>query len=133
MKLSNNVKAFLLGVVAFLALDAVYLGSTSNMWNNLLIRISGEKIQMRIGYAVACYALIVFSWYYFIYLQYREHKNIKKSVITAAILGFCIYGIYELTNAAIMRKWELKFVVMDTTWGSILYSLVTYFTLSLLN
>ena len=30
MKLSNNVKAFLLGVVAFLALDAVYLGSTSS-------------------------------------------------------------------------------------------------------
>ena len=47
MKLSNNVKAFLLGVVAFLALDAVYLGSTSNMWNQLLVRISGEKIQSK--------------------------------------------------------------------------------------
>ncbi len=37
-----------MGVVLFLALDAVYLGSTSGMWNKLLIRITGEKIQFRI-------------------------------------------------------------------------------------
>ena len=50
--------------------------SPFNMWNQLLVRISGEKIQMRIGYAVACYALIVFSWYYFIYFIYFFFRNI---------------------------------------------------------
>ena len=129
MELSRNTKGLLLGVVLFLALDAVYLGSTSGMWNELLIRITGEKIQFRVIYAVACYLLILGAWYYFIFLQYKSHKNVKKSVMDAAILGFTTYGIYETTNAAIMRNWQFKYVVMDTLWGSILYSTVTFLTL----
>lgn len=129
MELSRNTKGLLLGVVLFLALDAVYLGSTSGMWNKLLIRITGEKIQFRVIYAVACYLLILGAWYYFIFLQYKSHKNVKKSVMDAAILGFTTYGIYETTNAAIMRNWQFKYVVMDTLWGSILYSTVTFLTL----
>jgi uncharacterized membrane protein len=52
-----------------------------------------------------------------------------RSVKTAFILGFVIYGIYELTNAAIINKWGWKYVVMDTLWGGILYALVTYIAL----
>ena len=65
--------------------------------------------------------------------QFKSHKNVKKSVMDAAILGFTTYGIYETTNAAIMRNWQFKYVVMDTLWGSILYSIVTFLTLSALN
>ena len=61
LTLSKNVKGLLAGIVLFLALDAVYLGSTSGMWNELLIRITGEKIQFRMIYAVACYLLILGS------------------------------------------------------------------------
>lgn len=133
LTLSKNVKGLLAGVVLFLALDAVYLGSTSGMWNELLIRVTGEKIHFRVMYAVACYLLILGSWYYFIFLQFKNHKNIKKSVMDAAILGFATYGIYETTNAAIMRNWQFKYVVMDTLWGTILYSAVTFLTLRALN
>ena len=42
-------------------------------------------------------------------------------------------GIFELTNHAIIKKWDFSFVVMDTVWGSVLYALVSYFALSLLN
>ena len=94
MKLSKIYTIYFMGVVLFLALDAVYLGSTSGMWNKLLIRITGEKIQFRVIYAVACYLLILGAWYYFIFLQFKSHKNVKKSVIDAAILGFTTYGIY---------------------------------------
>lgn len=132
MFLKDNLKALSLGMVLFLALDALYLGSTSKMWNELLIRISGEKIQLRLPYAILCYLLILFSWYYFVWIPYSINKNKSNAIKTAAILGFCIYGIYEFTNAAIIKNWDFKFVVMDTLWGSILYSIVTYFTLSVL-
>ena len=55
----SKKKGLLAGIVLFLAFDAVYLGSTSGMWNELLIRITGEKIQFRMIYAVACYLLIL--------------------------------------------------------------------------
>jgi uncharacterized membrane protein len=101
----------------------------SGEWNKLLVRIQGSPLKVKMLPAVLCYALIVFSWYYFIYSEHRVHRNVLRSVKTAFILGFVIYGIYELTNAAIINKWGWKYVIMDTLWGGILYALVTYIAL----
>ena len=124
-----NVRITLVAIVLFLVLDAFYLGTMSGEWNKLLVRIQGSPLKVKMIPAVLCYFLIVFSWYYFIYSEYRVHRNVLRSVKTAFILGFVIYGIYELTNAAIINKWEWKYVVMDTLWGGILYALVTYLAL----
>ena len=124
-----NLRITLVAIVLFLVLDAFYLGTMSGEWNKLLVRIQGSPLKVKMIPAVLCYFLIVFSWYYFIYSEYRVHRNVLRSVKTAFILGFVIYGIYELTNAAIINKWEWKYVVMDTLWGGILYALVTYIAL----
>ncbi len=96
MKLSRNTRGLLLGVILFLALDAVLFRFNHGMWNKLLIRITGEKIQFRMIYAIACYLLILGSWYYFIFLQFKSHKNVKKSVMDAAILR--IYYLWYLRD-----------------------------------
>ena len=44
------------------------------------------------------------------------------------MFGISIYGTYDLTNYAILDKWNLKAVVMDTLWGGILFSLTRYLT-----
>ena len=124
-----NLRITLVAIVLFLVLDAFYLGTTSGEWNKLLLRIQGSPLKVKMIPAVLCYSLIVFSWYYFIYSEHRVHRNVMRSVKTAFILGFVIYGIYELTNAAIINKWGWKYVVMDTLWGGILYALVTFITL----
>ena len=124
-----NLRITLVAIVLFLVLDAFYLGTMSGEWNKLLVRIQGSPLKVKMIPAVLCYSLIVFSWYYFIYSEHRVHRNVLKSVKTAFILGFVIYGIYELTNAAIINKWGWKYVVMDTLWGGILYALVTYIAL----
>jgi uncharacterized membrane protein len=43
-----------------------------------------------------------------------------------------IYGVYETTNYAIIKKWSPYAIVLDTVWGGILYTLVTYFTRKLI-
>ena len=89
-------------------------------------------MEVRVLSAVGAYVLMVLAWVYFVYRPYRVHKNIWNAVKTGAMLGFVIYGIFELTNFALIKKWDFKFVIMDTLWGASLYALVSYFTLSLL-
>ena len=48
------------------------------------------------------------------------------SVLDAAILGWIIYGVFETTNAAIFKDWDLFSIIVDTTWGGILYALTTF-------
>ena len=128
-----NVKAIVLSIVLFLVLDALFIGYFMKDWQSLLLRVQGEKMEVRMMSALAVYVLMVLAWVYFVYRPYLVHKSIGKAVNTGAVLGFVIYGIFELTNFAIIKKWNMKFVLLDTFWGATLYALVSYFTLSLLN
>ena len=134
MKLINlmNVKALVLSVIFFLVLDALFIGAFMKDWQSLLLRVQGEKMEVRMLSALAVYVIMVLAWVYFVYRPFLVHKSVSEAVKTGAILGFCIYGVFELTNFAIIKKWDMKFVLMDTLWGAALYALVSYFTLSLL-
>lgn len=35
-----------------------------------------------------------------------------------ALFGFIVYGIYDLTNFAIINGWPLKLVFVDVLWGT---------------
>ena len=41
-------------------------------------------------------------------------------LIPAAILGFMAYGTFEFTNYAILKGWNLRMVVTDVAWDTVL-------------
>ena len=129
----NHIKVIVLSIVLFLVLDALFIGAMMKNWQSLLLRVQGEKLEVKMLSAIGAYIIMVFAWVYFVYKPYLIHKNIWTAVKTGAVLGFVIYGIFELTNHAIIKKWDFNFVIMDTVWGSVLYALVSYFALSLFN
>ena len=82
-----------------------------------------KRVLFKLNYVgvVVCYLFILFSYYYFIYLP-------KKSANYAFVFGATVYGIYETTNWAIIEKWPVSLVIMDTLWGGVLYYLTTILT-----
>ena len=98
-----------------LALDGIYLSSWSNYFSKVFKEIQGSKLELRIPSAAACYVFIVFSIYYFGFV-------LNIGLLNMFILGFIIYGIYELTNHATIKKWPLFMVFVDTLWGGLLYA-----------
>ena len=111
--------------IIILLLDSIYLNLFSKFFNNLINNIQGSKIKLRFLGALLCYIILIFGLNYFI-IQPR------KSVLDAFILGFIIYGVYETTNYAIIDKWSIYAVFIDSIWGAILFSLTTYFTYMIL-
>ena len=45
-----------------------------------------------------------------------------------ALLGFIVYGMYDLTNLAVLRGWTGKVVLLDTAWGTFVCALISAFT-----
>ena len=74
--------------------------------------------------AVACYLVLAFAINYFIIKD-------KKSVVDAFLLGFVIYGVFDLTNMVIFKKWDLMLTIMDMVWGGVLFATTTYLTYNL--
>jgi uncharacterized membrane protein len=112
-------KTLLLISLIMLLLDAMYLTATRSIFGAVVAKIQRVAMQLRLEGAVIVYALLVFGLYKFIILERRPVKD-------AAILGLVIYGVFDFTNYAIFKNYDMATALMDTAWGSTLMALTTY-------
>jgi uncharacterized membrane protein len=117
--LSNLVAALTLVV-----LDSIYLNLIKNYFNKQIKSIQGSDIQVNFVGVGITYVLLIFAIIYFIIQKHRSPRD-------AALLGFCIYGVYEFTNYALFKKWTLLTAIIDTAWGTLLFYLTALITYSL--
>jgi uncharacterized membrane protein len=51
---------------------------------------------------------------------FRAQAGWRKTLTTAAMLGFLIYASYDLTNLALLRDWPVGMSLVDIAWGTLL-------------
>ena len=68
---------------------------------------------------VLCYGLLIGALNYFILAH-------RRPVLDATFLGIVIYGVFEMTNLALFKKYKWQIAVMDTLWGGVLFGLTTW-------
>ena len=111
----------LLPAIILLTLDAIYIYSTLNEFRLQIADVQRVVLQVKYLGVVLCYFFLIFGLYYFIL---REHK----SVLDAMLFGFIVYGVYDTTTYAVLKKWKLKLMIMDILWGGALMGLTTFLT-----
>lgn len=125
----KDVITVLVSAVVLVGVDFFYLSSTSKFFNNIVKNIQGKEIQFKMLGAVICYVFLVLGLNYFVLLDKKLGK--KEKIFKAFMLGLIIYGVFESTNLAIFTNWTLDALLLDTLWGSILFSITTYITIIL--
>ena len=103
----------------FVLIDFIYLNLVSTYFSKQIYIVQGSPLKLDILATIVCYLLLVFAINYFILLP-------KRGIIDAFLLGFVIYGVFEITNMALFSKWSWFTVLIDTLWGGILFALTTY-------
>ena len=107
--------------VIMIALDAIYLTTTKSFYNKQIKIIQGSDLKIKVMPTLMIYGILILGLYYFILKD-------KRPVSDAILLGFVIYSVFELTNLAIFDNWNISSVLLDTTWGAVLFGLTTYAT-----
>lgn len=110
---------FLAGAATMLLLDAAYLQMVKGEWGKIVSSIQGSPLQVRLVSAVGVYVLMIFAVYYFIIVP-------RRTITDAALLGLAIYGVFDLTNYAIFKKYSLFWGLVDMVWGSFLFASTAY-------
>ena len=109
---------YLVTAIIFVILDGVYLNLIQKYFNKQIKSIQGTDIKINYTSTAITYIFLIFGLNYFII---QKHKSIKE----AALLGLVIYAVYEFTNLSLFTNWSILTVLIDTTWGAVLFALTT--------
>jgi len=115
------VREVIISAIVMLILDGVYLYFNKKALLDQIINIQRVIMQFRPLGAIICYILLIGGLNYFII-------NRNRSIMEAFIFGLVVYGVYDSTNYATLKKWSPELAIMDTVWGGILMSTTTYLT-----
>lgn len=120
----KSVREVLISIVALLVLDGIYIYLTHKIFADQIINVQRVVMTLKPLGALVCYILLIAGLNYFIIQRNR-------SIPEAFFLGLVIYGVYDSTNYATLKKWEANVAIMDTLWGGSLFALTTAITYSL--
>jgi uncharacterized membrane protein len=117
---------YIIPAFSMLALDSLYLSNIGGpLFAKMVNKIQKEDMKLNVFGAIGSYILLILVLYKFIILE-------KKPPSDAFLLGFCIYGIFDLTNIAIFKNYQIIPALVDTVWGGVLFYSVAWITYKLL-
>ena len=126
---------YLIITVFLMVLDVAWITLNLSTYSSAIQKVQKSPINLRSEYAFIAYIIIIFSVLY-VAIPFTT-QNIKKgeddiatkllkSFMYGGAVGFSIYGIYNFTSLAIYKDFDSSIGIIDTLWGTILYTLTTF-------
>ena len=104
------------------------------MYNKTVKDIQGFDPKINITYAIIAYSFVIISLFYLAipFTMQNIDKNDKsidlayKAIRYGGLVGLSVYGIYNFTCMSFFAKYPLSTAIIDTMWGTFLYSFVVF-------
>ena len=112
------LREIIISTVTLLILDAMFITTNLRAFQDQVISVQRVVLQARPLPAVIAYLAMIIGLNYFIISKNRP-------IWEAFLLGIIIYGVYDTTTLALLKKYDWKLALMDTLWGGTLMALTT--------
>jgi uncharacterized membrane protein len=116
------LRIYLISAVVMLILDALQILVNRKFHAKLFKNVQKSPMKVRIVPAILVYILMPIAVTYFAILQ---SKSIKEAGLKGGLLGFTIFGVYDLTNLATLDGWTVEMAIMDISWGTVMFSITS--------
>ncbi|MGE4131598.1 MAG: DUF2177 family protein [Bdellovibrionales bacterium] len=118
------VKGLLIALFMTITLDYLWLGYVVKPFNlsqlSEIGRISNGQFNIWLPGALMAYALMALVLMVFV-IPLCADKSLLETAALGALMGFCVYGIFDMTNAAILKNYPMLFAFADMAWGTFLF------------
>lgn len=119
------IKLYLLTFLAFLGIDAVWLGLVApKFYRSNIGHLLADKpnlVAAGVFYLLNIVGILVFA-----VLPALNKNDPKSALIMGGLYGLFTYATYDLTNLATLKDWPLKVTLVDIVWGTVLSAAVAY-------
>jgi len=113
----TTLKQMAILLLTFAILDAIWLSTTASTSTSMIAAIQNKPLEIRWIPAAVVYILMVIATWFF---AVEPSKTVVEAAGRGALLGFCMYGLYDLTNYATLKHYTLSFALTDIVWGTLL-------------
>lgn len=122
----NKLLLFFISWAVFVFVDMTWIGFVMRDFYKAemqpFFRFNMEHIHQ--GMALFVWALLVFGIMTFVL---SSSQNMQDALLKGALFGFVVYGVYDLTNFAVINNWSLRLLCVDWTWGCFVNSIMSGF------
>jgi uncharacterized membrane protein len=104
-----SFKEILLTAIILVVLDLPWLLFTQKYVDKMILSIQGSPLQLNYWAGGVVYLAMAF-----ILLQMKTPQE-------AFYFGAATYAVYDFTNLATLKNYDIKFAFADSLWGGILF------------
>ena len=117
----DSLLTILTSSVVLLAIDVSYLRTFGKPFIEQTAKIQNAPFQLNTMGAFFSYLCIIILLNYFVLLR-------SGTLFDAFLLGTLTYGVYDMTNMALFKDWDMTLAIIDTIWGGTLFTFTTFIT-----
>ena len=125
----HTFKIYLILIPLFFFIDYLWLGKIMVGFYKQelgpLARRVGEDLSPHLGAALIVYLLIPLGIVLFALPHVSQANLPGSSLFWGCLYGLVLYGIYDMTNLAMLAGWSLKLSLLDILWGGVLCAVTT--------
>ena len=97
------------------------------LYKKYIPRIQNSPLQINMVWALGSYILMVLGLQLFVMPRIRRGRELQDSLLYGLTFGLVLYGVYDLTAAAVIKNWNLGVALQDILWGGFVFFLASYF------
>ncbi len=123
-----KLKHRLISTTTLLILDLLWITLfMGSRYKKMIKAIQGSSMTTNMFYAFIAYTLMVIGLNHFV-LPRIDVKNvtIKDCLSSGFMFGLVVYGVYDFTIGALVKKWDMQLGVIDVLWGGFVYFISCY-------
>ena len=91
------------------------------IFGQMVKEIQGIPLSINLYGAIPAYLCMGLAQTIFVYPYLTSYKN---AIIYGALLGLITFGIFDFTNLALFKNYDMKVAILDILWGTILNMIV---------
>lgn len=111
----KNIYKYFITSILILIIDIVWINLVmAKPFKKIVKNIQNSNMEMNYYYAILSYLSILVLVNLFIFYK-------KINIYESFILGSMTYAIFEFTNGAIFKNWNIYIAMLDIIWGGILF------------
>lgn len=123
--MATQVKLYFSILIAMAVIDFVWIGVIAQKFYvqqfGPVGRITPDgKFDVILWAAVVVYAVLALGTTFFVMPRISVDDSLPTAFLWGALMGFIVYGVYDMTNHGTLNHWPLTLAFVDWTWGTFL-------------